>query len=377
MARETLQTGDVWTETIANAAVTPVIDGQDEYGSIDLVADINMSDAPTELKSKTYAFLDRFKITVNSGLIVQYAGGFYFNSVGALVTIAANSSFALPANYQGLIYIDAAGIVQYSNTLPNIGDPLALFTTDGSSVTVLEDIRYQRLNCAKVLQLPAVAQAAFTSGDLKITLSNIVADGWLACEGQTVSALTYPDLFARIGYKYGGSGNNFVLPSVNDCQLLLTTLLGSVGDISGSNDLILAVNQMPNHTHGVLETAHSHIGQDLGHTHTINQTPHKHSLVDPGHGHKARFHRQSSNPDSSPNPGNAVSTTGNGGFQTIDTEVTGITMANATIAISNNLAKATIDIGAAKTNISLSQTGGSAPIDLRGKTLKVRLLIKT
>jgi microcystin-dependent protein len=377
MAREVLQTGDIWTETIANAAVTPVIDGQDEYGSIELVADINMSDAPTELKSKTYAFLDRFKITVNAGLIVQYEGGFYFNSVGTLVTIAANSSFALPPSYQGLIYIDASGIVQYSNTLPTIGDPLALFTTNATDVTVLEDIRYQRLNCAKVLQLPAVAQAAFTSGDLKITLSNTVADGWLACEGQTVSALLYPDLFARIGYKYGGSGNNFVLPSVDDCQLLLTTLLSSVGDIGGSNDLILQTNQMPNHSHGVVETAHSHVGQDLGHTHTINQTPHKHTLVDPGHGHKARFHRQSSNPDSSPNPGNAVSTTGNGGFQTIDTEVTGITMANASIAISNNEAKATVLINPAKTNVSLSPTGGSTPIDLRGKTLKVRLLIKT
>jgi hypothetical protein len=40
--------------------------------------------------------------------------------------------------------------------------------------------------------------------------------GWLATNGGSVSRLTYPALFAVIGYTYGGSGANFTLPTVTD-----------------------------------------------------------------------------------------------------------------------------------------------------------------
>lgn len=39
-----------------------------------------------------------------------------------------------------------------------------------------------------------------------------VPDGWLICDGRTVSKTDYPGLFATIGYIHGGSGNNFQLP---------------------------------------------------------------------------------------------------------------------------------------------------------------------
>lgn len=37
-----------------------------------------------------------------------------------------------------------------------------------------------------------------------------IPDGWLACNGASLSTTTYADLFAVIGYTYGGSGGVLV-----------------------------------------------------------------------------------------------------------------------------------------------------------------------
>jgi microcystin-dependent protein len=39
---------------------------------------------------------------------------------------------------------------------------------------------------------------------------------WLSCDGATKSATTYPALFAVIGYEYGGSGDDYTLPTVTN-----------------------------------------------------------------------------------------------------------------------------------------------------------------
>ena len=40
----------------------------------------------------------------------------------------------------------------------------------------------------------------------------IEAWGWMACDGRSLPAQDYPELFAMIGYIYGGSGGNFCVP---------------------------------------------------------------------------------------------------------------------------------------------------------------------
>lgn len=42
-------------------------------------------------------------------------------------------------------------------------------------------------------------------------------EGWLECNGATVTSEGYGALFAVIGYTYGGTGGNFTLPTVTDC----------------------------------------------------------------------------------------------------------------------------------------------------------------
>jgi microcystin-dependent protein len=38
--------------------------------------------------------------------------------------------------------------------------------------------------------------------------------GWLVCDGTSYATATYPDLFAVIGYTYGGGGANFNVPNL-------------------------------------------------------------------------------------------------------------------------------------------------------------------
>ena len=42
--------------------------------------------------------------------------------------------------------------------------------------------------------------------------TDAVPSGWLHCNGQSISTTDYPELFAKIGYNYGGSGSSFNVP---------------------------------------------------------------------------------------------------------------------------------------------------------------------
>lgn len=56
-----------------------------------------------------------------------------------------------------------------------------------------------------------------------------VPDGWLLCNGASLAKASYPDLFAAIGYTWGGSGNTFYLPNYNGRHILGTTYANNVG----------------------------------------------------------------------------------------------------------------------------------------------------
>lgn len=44
----------------------------------------------------------------------------------------------------------------------------------------------------------------------------VVPDGWFMCNGVSYSKITYPELFAYLGYTYGGSGNSFNVPDYRE-----------------------------------------------------------------------------------------------------------------------------------------------------------------
>lgn len=68
----------------------------------------------------------------------------------------------------------------------------------------------------------AIASASTGSAT---ALVYIEQSGWMLCDGRTLRAETYPELFAHLGYAYGGEDGLFAIPDYRD----VATGLPSVG----------------------------------------------------------------------------------------------------------------------------------------------------
>jgi len=113
------------------------------------------------------------------------------------------------------------------------------------------------------IQVPIGGVLAF-AGDL----SQMLNDCWLNCNGDLVSSVAYPELYALFGTKYGGDDNgNFKLPNWGG-----RTLVGSgqgeggltprqLGDQGGEEAHPLTIAEMPNHAHSV--NRHHHDQQNF------------------------------------------------------------------------------------------------------------------
>lgn len=89
--------------------------------------------------------------------------------------------------------------------------------------------------------------------------------GYLTCDGTSYATAAQPNLFAAIGYTWGGSGANFNVPDLRGRAGIgagagpgLSTR--TLGQTLGEETHILTTPEMPSHSHGV---------SDPGHTHTV------------------------------------------------------------------------------------------------------------
>jgi microcystin-dependent protein len=94
--------------------------------------------------------------------------------------------------------------------------------------------------------------------------------GYLLCEGQSVSTTTFADLFAVIGYTYGGSGANFTVPNLKGripVGLDATqTEFDALGEAGGAKAVALSASELPAHSHP--NTLSSNTVASSGHTHS-------------------------------------------------------------------------------------------------------------
>lgn len=121
-------------------------------------------------------------------------------------------------------------------------------------------------------------------------------NGYLVADGSSVAVIDYPNLFAVLGYSYGGAGANFSLP---DCRGLVlagqglgTAVAGLtnhvLGSVAGSETHTMTAGELVTHTH--VQNAHTHT-QDA-HTHT--QDSHNHTQDSHNHTQDAHTHTQNS-----------------------------------------------------------------------------------
>lgn len=132
-------------------------------------------------------------------------------------------------------------------------------------------------------------------GDIKTTVRTTPATGWLFCDGASYATSAYPDLFAAIGYTFGGSGANFNVPDFRgrtpfgkddmggSAASRLTTAGGGVdgatlGASGGAQNHTLTAAQVPVHNHNATTDTHG------GHAHTGTTNPagaHQHTYDNP------------------------------------------------------------------------------------------------
>jgi hypothetical protein len=114
----------------------------------------------------------------------------------------------------------------------------------------------------------------------------------LLCDGSLYSTVAYPNLFAVIGYNYGGSGSQFAVPNfqsyfpvggnsnVNGVAVsnIMTgngqpgaintyNITGAPWVIEGpSQPTFPIINRAPPHSHNINDPGHSHFVSDTGYT---------------------------------------------------------------------------------------------------------------
>lgn len=83
-------------------------------------------------------------------------------------------------------------------------------------------------------------------------------EGYLLCDGASYDPADYPELFAAIGYHFGGSGSAFQVPALINRVAVGSGDIWSIGATGGEQDVFLDVASIPSHTHS-----------DAGHVHSI------------------------------------------------------------------------------------------------------------
>lgn len=129
-------------------------------------------------------------------------------------------------------------------------------------------------------------------GSIIMVMSQNTPPYSLLCNGSLYSTLTYPDLFAVIGYAYGGSGTQFAVPNFqsyfpiggnsNVNGVAVSNIMTGNGQPSALNTFSVTgapwtilgtsqptfpiINKAPAHGHNYTDNGHSHFISDTGYT---------------------------------------------------------------------------------------------------------------
>ena len=96
--------------------------------------------------------------------------------------------------------------------------------------------------------------------EIRLFAGNFTPSGWAFCHGQLMSIAENSALFSLLGTTYGGNGQTtFALPDLRS-RVPISEGQGrglsyhELGEQSGSENVTLLTNQIPNHNHPIAKT---------------------------------------------------------------------------------------------------------------------------
>ena len=227
-----------------------------------------------------------------TGTANQIASSAAVSGEGTTHTLSLVSSTTLPGTptvVSAPTYTNAAPGNTSVATTKYVGDALAYATT--GNVTLAGDVgglaSANQIGAGKVLS-SMILDNTIVLGDLATALQAFLVPtgtvsafagssaptGYLLCDGTTThSTTTYADLFAVVGYTYGGSGGTFGVPNLKGRTVIGvgvgTEITGVLGTVQGVKEVTLTAAESGT-------TAHGHPSSTVGTGVTI---------TDPGHYH--------------------------------------------------------------------------------------------
>lgn len=140
--------------------------------------------------------------------------------------------------------LGAVDLLTYPENWGEFGDVAISFAVEESE-KMLESYRVMNFN-------------PFPVGIIVPYASSTLPDGYLLCDGGVYDPADYPELFAVVGYSFGGVGSAFNVPNLIDRAIIGSSGTFAFGDSGGEIDVTLDVSEIPAHTHS-----------DAGHVHSI------------------------------------------------------------------------------------------------------------
>jgi microcystin-dependent protein len=157
-------------------------------------------------------------------------------------------------------------------------------------------------------------------GEYKLSSRASDFNGWLKCDGRSLSRVEYSELFEIIGTSFGHNDNDtFKLPDLRG------RVLGGIGQGSGLTNRTLGT-MVGTETHTLISAempSHSHTGT------TDSNGVHTHTINDPGHRHTQTTINDDFNNSGTNPPGFTQDSAGSMTWSNINTATTGISINSA------------------------------------------------
>lgn len=261
-----------------------------------------------------------------------------FFKYGDPTPVPKNTSGVLPRIFKNLI--TAAGGIM--TTILTVNGPSI---TEGNKVingtnTVNGNGHYQNnLTVTGDVYVGGLPLSFIPVGNIMEYAGTAPPIGWLLCDGTAYAAAIYPELFAIIGYTYGGAGPIFNVPNLNGCAPISNDLGAGrltsnnmLGNTSGVEVVTLNLGQLGNHTHtGTVDipTTHIHTVSGTGTALTNGDHPMTFNGFWNQHSHPFGFVRPGSAPQGGIALGGVTTVPAAAGFNTNTNIISGLTNAGA------------------------------------------------